>query len=133
MSTNSQAAAVTLQELVRRGPYLVEGLPHRPGGVDFLGLREVNLNLMQRLLPTVNNVVSHVRIYTVLAWAWWRAGELARQRGTDPAPEQIVRFVERVEILFTWSHKLAGHAAGLPGNTAKPPKSSGPVPLDITS
>lgn len=133
MNSDAASTEVTLQQLAQRGAYLVEALPHQPGGVDFLGLREVNLNLMQQLLPTVNNVVSHVRIYTVLAWAWWRAADLARQQGADVLPERILRFVERVEILFTWSHTLSGKGAGLPGNTAKPPRSSGAVLLDLKS
>lgn len=121
-----------LAELSRAGPRLVDRLPREAGGVDFLGLRQVNLDLMQQLLPTVNNVVSHVRIYSVLAWAWWKAEELSRQQGRSDVTE-IRRFVERVEILFTWSHLLNGNAAGLPGNTKKPPNSSGKVALDLKS
>lgn len=128
----AEETTVDLAELARGGPWLVERLPHQPGGVDFLGLRQVNLDLMQQLLPTVNNVVSHVRIYSVLAWAWWKAEELSRRQGQSDTAE-IKKFVERVEILFTWSHLLNGNTAGLPGNTKKPPSSSGKVALDLKS
>jgi hypothetical protein len=128
----AEETTVDLADLTRGGPWLVAKLPHEPGGVDFLGLRQVNLDLMQQLLPTVNNVVSHVRIYSVLAWAWWKAEELSRQQGQSDTAE-IKRFVERVEILFTWSHLLNGNTAGLPGNTKKPPSSSGKVALDLKS
>jgi hypothetical protein len=40
---------VDLAKLSRGGPLLVGKLPHQPGGVDFLGLRQVNLALMQQL------------------------------------------------------------------------------------
>lgn len=126
--------SVSISVLSRSGPILVGKLPHLPGGVDFLGLRQVNLDLMQQLLPTVNNVVSHVRIYTLLAWAWWKAVELGRARGDDEINAAEIRsFVDRVEILFTWSHLLNGVSGELPGITKKPPVSSSKVALDLES
>jgi hypothetical protein len=125
---------IELAQLARTGPNVVSAIRYQSGGVDFLGTRQLNLNFMQDVLPTVNNIVRWVRPYTVLAWAWWRAHELAKQAGLSVAPsDKMVRFVERVEVLFTWSHNLAGNARGLPGNTAKPPIGNGSVPLDLKS
>jgi hypothetical protein len=38
------------------------------GGVDPLGLRQINFGLMDRVLPDLNNVASHIRPYTLMAW-----------------------------------------------------------------
>src|SRR5262249_25092302 len=45
----------------------------RLGGVDPLGLRQINFDLMDQVLPGLNNVARHIRPFMVVTWAWRRA------------------------------------------------------------
>lgn len=86
------------------------------GGVDPLGLRQLNLNLMDAALPGINNVTSRVRPYTFMAWAWWKAAQLAEAEGRQSIDAaELQDLVDRLEVLFVWSHFLADDGAGLPG------------------
>lgn len=76
-------------------------------GVDPVGMRQVNLDLMDAAMPGINNVVDHVRPYAFMAWAWWRARRTLERNGTvDPA--RMRDLVKRYEALYQWSHLLAG-------------------------
>lgn len=75
-------------------------------GVDPIGLRQINLDLMDATVPGINNVTQHVRPYTFMAWAWWRASQYAGQE--DTIPEKIIDLVERYEAIYAWSNSLAG-------------------------
>lgn len=76
-------------------------------GVDPVGMRQINLDLMDAAVPGINNVVDHVRPYSFMAWAWWRARRTLEQGGNvDPA--QMCDLVKRYEALYQWSHLLAG-------------------------
>ena len=48
------------------------------GGVDPLGLRQINFDLMDRVLPGINNVGRHLRPFVVTTWAWRRAARAWR-------------------------------------------------------
>jgi hypothetical protein len=50
------------------------------GGVDPLGLRQINFDLMDQVLPGLNNVARHIRPF-VVASAWRRANQLAQSGG----------------------------------------------------
>ncbi|MBV8729478.1 MAG: hypothetical protein JO336_06685 [Acidobacteriia bacterium] len=39
------------------------------GGVDPLGLRQLNFDLMDQVLPGLNNVARHIRPFVVIGWA----------------------------------------------------------------
>jgi len=107
--------------------------PYRPptGGVDFLGLRTVNLDMMAVCLPGFNNVTSHVRPYSVVAWIFWKLFELAEERGrATTGSVDMMRFRDKVENLFIWGHQLHG-VRGIPGIASSPPAAAGDgkVPL----
>ena len=51
------------------------------GGVDPLGLRQINFDLMDEVLPGLNNVARHVRPFVVVTWAWRRARQQAKALG----------------------------------------------------
>ena len=38
------------------------------GGVDALGLRQINFDLMDQVLPGLNNVARHIRPFVAVAW-----------------------------------------------------------------
>ncbi len=108
-------------------PFVVEAWKAEDTGVDPLGLRQVNLDMMDRLLPGINNVTRHVRVYTVMTWAWWKAGRLLSGDGERGVWSKEVReYVERVDAVFSWSQFLIDPQATLPGNTVLPGKLNAP-------
>ncbi|MHC2001804.1 hypothetical protein ACYQR9_15380 [Methylobacterium sp. CM6241] len=87
-----------------------------PGGVDPLGLRQINLNLMDAAFPGINNVTRYVRPYVFMSWAWWKVAQAAERRGASTASvAELQDVVDRLEVLFVWSHFLADDGEGLPG------------------
>jgi len=98
-------------------------------GVDFLGLRQANLDMMADLIPGTNNVTSYIRPFSLLSWIFWKFYGLCETAGKDrPDSEEIRAFRERIEILFTWGARLA-ETPGIPGKQAEPPPGNGAVPL----
>ena len=119
-------------ELATKGPCFVR--PYRPdkGGVDFLGLRQVNLDMMANCLPGINNVTWYIRPFSVVSWIYWKFHQLSEKTGSQKATERDLRvWKEKVETLFTWSHDLK-EVLGIPGLSFAPP-GSGAVPLDFSS
>lgn len=102
------------------------------GGVDFLGLRQANLDMMASCLPGISNVTESVRVFSVISFLHARFYErvLAGSRGTASFADYRA-FRERVEVLFTWGHMQQGTRASrsVPGTTAKPPAEHGDVEL----
>jgi hypothetical protein len=118
--------------LATDGPCFVR--PYKPdkGGVDFLGMRQVNLDMMANCLPGFNNVTLYVRPFSVVSWLYWKFHQLSERTGALRVTNKELRvWKEKVETLFTWGHKLEG-VSGIPGTDAKPP-GSGAVPLDFTA
>ncbi len=100
--------ALTIEELIEKersnpGPWLVEPSPTSVGGVDPLGLRQINFDLMDRVFPGLNNVARHIRPFTLVAWAWHRTRSLAVERGADLPLSTHEDFVARIEVAFVWS------------------------------
>lgn len=94
----------------------------RPGGVDPLGLRQINFDLMDQVLPGINNVARHIRPFAAVTWAWRRAAECARESGkTRIAVSDLQDFVDRIEVLFVWSQFLRDPNADLPGRDVLAP------------
>ena len=119
-------------QLTTEGPCFVR--PYRPdkGGVDFLGMRQVNLDMMTNCLPGFNNVTGYVRPFSVLSWIYWKFHQLSERTGAPRVTnKQLQIWKEKVETLFTWGHKLE-RVSGVPGTDAKPPN-SGAVPLDFAA
>ncbi len=101
-------------------------------GVDFLGLRQANLDMMGDLIPATNNVIGYVRPFSLLCWIYWKFHELCERTGRSaPSSEDMRAFRERVEVLFTWGARLAD-APGIPGKQASPPAGGKAVPLTFT-
>ncbi len=92
------------------------------GGVDPLGLRQINFGLMDRVLPDLNNVASHIRPYTLMAWAWRRVRHiLERGRRQSAQAEEMRDFVDRIEAIYAWSQFLIDPKADIPGAQAMRP------------
>lgn len=87
-----------------------------PGGIDPLGMGAINLGLASSALPGINNVTSRIRVYSFLAWAWWKARNCLLARGGGKADaKELQALVDRWEVLFVWSNMLHGTNDGLPG------------------
>ena len=105
------------------GPYLVPPLTGGTSGVDYLGLRQVNLELTAACFPGINNVTRFVRPFSVLAWIHWKFSQQAEAAGRKNVSDQDLRiFQEKVELLFTWGHQLNPSAdVRIPGISAAAP------------
>ncbi|ATI80632.1 hypothetical protein [Sphingobium yanoikuyae] len=98
-------------------PALVARPPLRQGGVDPLGLRQVNFDLMDRCIPGLNNTATRLRPYTLVAWAWWKAAALGKAEVGDMIDvDRLKAYVDRVEVLFAVGHLLEDDFAGLLGS-----------------
>lgn len=97
-------------------PRLIDVLGIAPGGVDPLGLRQINFQLMDLVLPGLNNVARNIRPYSAIAWAWRRAAWCVKQAGLQSVKStELQDFVDRIEVIFTWSQFLRDPEADLPG------------------
>ncbi|SNZ19322.1 hypothetical protein [Cohaesibacter gelatinilyticus] len=93
-------------------------------GVDFLGLRQANLDMMADLIPGTNNVTPFIRPFSILSWIFWKFHELcASQSKLAPTNIEARAFRERIEILFTWGAQVE-NAPNIPGKSAEPPAST---------
>lgn len=101
----SADALVELQRLGRksRDCFVVEPARTGVGGVDPLGLRQINFDLMNEVFPGLNNVARHIRPFTLVTWAWRRTIDLARERREKLPVSAHEDFVARVEVAFAWS------------------------------
>lgn len=106
---------------ILRSPFLLPPLKLENRGVDFLGLRQANLDMMADVIPGTNNVTPYLRPFALLSWIFYKFHELCdRENKLAPTNQDARAFRERIEILFTWGAKL-DDAANLPGKTAKAP------------
>lgn len=97
------------------GARLVTKLALKDGGVDPLGLRQINLDLMDRAIPGINNTTVFIRPYAFMAWAWWKTNDLLSNGGREDIDSVAAKdFVMRLEVIYAWSHMLAG-GRDLPG------------------
>lgn len=112
-----------------KGPHLLPEFDPGRGGVDFLGLRQVNLDLMAECLPGINNVTYYIRPYSVLSWIYWKFYESMKADAEDkPTAKELTRFKEKVESLFLWGHQL-NNVTGVPGLRSKPKVERGKADL----
>ena len=89
----------------------------RFGGVDPLGLRQINFNLMDEVLPGLNNIACHIRPFVVVAWAWRRAHQSAQALGKKTIRQgDLQDFVDRIEVLYALSQFLRDKDTDLPGS-----------------
>lgn len=96
--------------------------PHPPEseGVDYLGLRAINLSMMDVMLPGINNVVDMIRPFTLMSWIAWRF-ENGAEGWPTVSTADFMRFQQKVETVFAFSHVNESDAVGLPGRQQKVP------------
>ena len=87
------------------------------GGVDPLGLRQINFDLRDEVLPGLNNVARHIRPFVVVTWAWRRALQQAQALGEMTIRQgDLQDFVDRIEVLYALSQFLRDESTDLPGS-----------------
>jgi hypothetical protein len=86
---------------------IVNPLKIDESGVDPIGLRQLNLDLMDATVPGINNVTMHIRPYALMAWAWWKALHVTADNGDGP--DKAADLVARYETIYAWAHSLAGN------------------------
>ncbi len=111
-----------LEELMERSeaasePQVIAASDISIGGVDPLGLRQINFDMMDQVLPSLNNVARHIQPFLFMTWAWRRAEKLTAEHGTHSVSE-LRDFVDRLETIYVWSQFLAKNDTDLPGGQA---------------
>lgn len=87
----------TLPEL----PFTTLNFAPKGGGIDFLGLRLVNLRILARdLLPGINNTTRDLGTFLLGAWLPWKFAQICRGR-QDYTEENYQRFREAAEITIS--------------------------------
>jgi hypothetical protein len=62
-------------------PFLTRDFSPSGGGIDFLGMRWVNLTLLAKyLIPGINNATSDVGNYCLAAWIPWKFHQLCTDK-----------------------------------------------------
>ena len=108
----SAASRVSSPELVAESEVQV-------GGVDPLGLRQINFDLMDKILPGLNNVAERLRPFVLMTWAWRRVRVIIERDKLGGATDEAMRdFVDRIEAIYAWSQFLLDPNAGIPGGQA---------------
>jgi hypothetical protein len=108
--------------MTAREPSLSSPFTPKPGGVDPLGLRQINFDLMDLVFPGLNNIARHIRPFTLVTWAWRRAAICARDHGQERAAvADLQDFVDRIEVIYVWSQLMRAQGTDLPGRDVLAP------------
>ena len=115
-----------------KSPFFIKPYADASGGVDYLGIRAVNFALMDEFMPSINNVTMSIRPYSVMTWAAWAFREEKRMHSEQEAKRsEFIRFREKLEVLFGWSHQIHHSGSGLVGNAQRLPEGMEEVSLSF--
>ena len=121
MVQRSLADLTTAAATAAEPAFVIANVP-KLGGVDPLGLRQINFDLMDQVLPGINNVARHIRPFVVVTWAWRRARQLAEALNVKKVSvNDLQDFVDRIEVIYAWSQFLRNSDADLPGRQVLTP------------
>jgi hypothetical protein len=82
-------------------PFLTDDFSPKGGGIDFLGLRWVNLTIVGRdLIPELNNVTSDMGTFFLGAWIPWKFRQLCSNQ-RDYTPKKYNAFREKAEVALS--------------------------------
>lgn len=93
-------------------PFFLPPHQENASGVDYLGMRAINLQLMDDLLPGLNNVARHIRPFALLCWTIWIYEAQKRRDGAKLSSFEFTRFREKIECLYVHSHRVADYPIG---------------------
>jgi hypothetical protein len=93
-------------------PFLTERFEPEGGGIDFLGMRQVNLAILQEeLIPGVNNATSDFGVFCLGAWIPWKFRQLCEHDPKSFVLSRYNAFREAVEVAMAFATR-----DGAPGN-----------------
>lgn len=93
-----------MKELAQK-PFLTKDFSPRGGGIDFLGLRWVNLEIVgSALLPEINNVTRDMGTFFLGAWIPWKFKNLIEDK-RECTEENYRRFREGIEVAMSFQFK----------------------------
>ncbi len=93
-------------------PFLTQSFSPRGGGIDFLGLRAVNLRMLQEfLIPGINNATADFGTYCLATWIPWKFRQLAKTKEKFTY-SQYREFREAIEIAIAFSQRPGSAADG---------------------
>lgn len=86
-------------------PFLNQSFSPRGGGIDFLGMRAVNLRMLQDfLIPGINNATADFGTYCLAAWIPWKFQKLATSQ-ENFTYSRYREFREAVEIAIAYAQR----------------------------
>lgn len=94
-------------------PFLTEDFSQDGGGIDFLGLRFVNLRILgNRLLPEINNAVRDCGTFFLGVWIPWKFRLLCEKNGMKFYTEKnYSKFREKIEVAMSIAMRDEGLSA----------------------
>lgn len=91
-------------------PFLNQSFSPRGGGIDFLGMRAVNLRMLQDfLIPGINNATADFGTYCLAAWIPWKFQKLATSK-ENFTYSRYQEFREAVEIAIAYTQRPESEA-----------------------
>ena len=85
-------------------PFLTEDFSPEGGGIDFLGLRQVNLHILENyLLPGINNQTNDPGTYCIGTWIPWKFRKICESSPENYNDENFKKFKEKVEVIMSYS------------------------------
>ncbi len=86
-------------------PFTTKNFAPKGGGIDFLGLRIVNLRILtQDLIPGINNATSDFGFFCLATWIPWKFRNLCPD-AKDYTESNYFRFQETVEVAMSHSQR----------------------------
>src|SRR5262249_44386581 len=83
-------------------PFLTDRFDTRGGGIDFLGMRQVNLAMLQEeLIPGINNVTADFGTFCLGVWIPWKFQQLCRK--DDFVLSKYIAFREAMEVAMAYT------------------------------
>ena len=83
-------------------PFLTEDFSPRGGGIDFLGLRWVNLYMVgEYLIPQINNATRDMGTFCICAWIPWKFKQICNK--ADFTHENYKLFREKIEVAISFA------------------------------
>ena len=85
-------------------PFLTKRFESPGGGIDFLGLRQVNLDMLQReLIPGINNATRDFGMFCLGAWIPWKFRQLCEEDPKGFARSRFNSFREAMEVAMAYA------------------------------
>jgi hypothetical protein len=83
-------------------PFLTDRFESHGGGIDFLGMRQVNLAMLQdELIPGINNATADLGTFCLGAWIPWKFRQLCRKE--DFVLSKYAAFRDAMEVAMAYT------------------------------